>query len=298
MSTLERPGPRNLSEAKLFPLIDALTVRRDRSFIKERYRNERFIDGTPVRFPEPGLHERRYDLDSAHPGIVQSIYDGIDGLTMARYRLSAYRIDKQEESASEEALAGLIQSQLLKRFESSWYAALQTVNRMRSGNEVILRAIVERGVVPPAEVIRDLVGDASEDDTFLSTDLIDEALADSEGGISADKFNDQFLIDLQKDRDALAAMSTQLSNLTDGPDPKLDTLKEVMSATRSQKVAVFTAFQDTAAYLKEQIEDQPEVLGNRSWTVVIGSETSADARTRELERFCPESVTGRSELCS
>ena len=70
----------NLSEAKLFPLIDALTVRRDRAFIKERYRNERFIDGTPVKFPEPELHEHRYDLDRAHPGIVQSIYDGIDGL--------------------------------------------------------------------------------------------------------------------------------------------------------------------------------------------------------------------------
>ena len=282
----------NLSEAKLFPLIDALTVRRDRAFIKERYRNERFIDGTPVRFPEPELHERRYDLDSAHPGIVQSIYDGIDGLTMARYRLSAYRIDKQEESASEEALAGLIQSQLLKRFESSWYAALQTVNRMRDGNEVLLRAVTERGVVPPPEVIRDLVGDLGEDDTFLSTNLIDEALADSESGITADKFNDQFLTDLQKDRNTLAAMSVQLENLKDRPDPKLDTLKEVMSATPSQKMAVFTAFQDTAAYLKERIESQPEVLGHRSWTVVIGSETSADARTRELERFCPESVTG------
>ena len=106
---------------------------------------------------------------------------------MARYRLSAYRIDRQEESASEEALAGLIQSQLLKRFESSWYAALQTVNRMRDGNEVILRAIAERGVVPPPEVIRDLIGDSSEDDTFLSGDLIDEALSGSEGGISADR---------------------------------------------------------------------------------------------------------------
>ena len=281
----------NLSEAKLFPLIDALTVRRDRAFIKERYRNERFMDGTPVRFPEPELCERRYDLDDAHPGIVQAVYDGIDGLTMARYRLSAYRIDKQEESASEEALAGLIQSQLLKRFESSWYAALQTVNRMRDGNDALLRVIAERGVAPPPEVIRDLVGDGGADDSFLSADLIDEALAAAEGGIPADKFNDRFLTDLRKDRDALAAMSTQLENLDGRPDPKLDTLKAVMSETPSQKVAIFTAFQDTAAYLKEQIESRPEVLGNREWTVVIGSETSADARARELERFCPESVT-------
>ena len=60
----------NLSDDMLFPLIDALTVRRDRSFIKENYRNERFADGTPVKFPEPELRERRYDLDRAHPGIV------------------------------------------------------------------------------------------------------------------------------------------------------------------------------------------------------------------------------------
>ena len=282
----------NLSEAKLFPLIDALTVRRDRAFIKERYRNERFADGTPVKFPEPELKERRYDLDSAHPGIVQAMEKGINDLKMARYRLSSpsYRTDSQGESASEEALAGLIQSQLLKRFESSWYAALQTVNRMRDGNEVMLRVIAERGLAPPPEVIRDLVGDSAEDDTFLSTDLIDEALAGSEGGIPADKFNDQFLADLQKDRDSLAAMSARLESLKDRPDPKLDTLREVMAITLSQKVAVFTAFQDTAAYLKERIESQPDVLGGRSWTVVIGSETSADARTRELERFCPGSV--------
>ncbi len=280
----------NLSEAKLFPLIDALTVRRDRAFIKERYRNERFIDGTPVKFPEPELRERRYDLDRAHPGIVQAIYDGIDGLTMARYRLSAYRLDKEGESASEEALAGLMQSQLLKRFESSWYAALQTVNRMRDGNDVLLRVIAERGAVPPPAVIRDLVGDTGDDDTFLSVDLIDEALTDSEGGLPADRFHDQFLPDLQKDRDTLAAMSAQLESLKGTQDPKLDTLQEVMAATLSQKVAIFTAFQDTAAYLKERIESQPDVLGDRSWTVVIGSETSADARTRELERFCPESV--------
>ena len=154
----------------------------------------------------------------------------------------------------------------------------------------MLRVIVERGAVPPPEVIRDLVGNTGEDDTFLSADLIDEALAGSEGGIAAGSFDDQFLTDLQKDRDTLASMSVQLESLKDGPDPKLDTLREVMAATPSQKVAVFTAFQDTAAYLKERIESQPDVLGDRSWTVVIGSETSADARTKELERFCPESV--------
>ena len=280
----------NLSEVKLFPLIDALTVRRDRAFIKDRYRNERFSDGTPVKFPEPELHEQRYDLDRKHPGIVQFIYDGIDSLKMARYRLTAYRSDEEERSTSEDALAGLIQSQLLKRFESSWYAALQTVNRMRDSNDVLISVIRQRGLVPSPEVVRDLVGDSGEDDTFVPSDLIDEALSVSGGGVPADRFKDKFLADLLSDRDILAAMSERLESLKDGPDPKLEALRHVMAETPSRKVAVFTAFQDTAIYLKERIEDRPDVLAGREWTFVIGSESSADARTRELERFCPESV--------
>ena len=85
-------------------------------------------------------------------------------------------------------------------------------------------------------------------------------------------------------------MSTQLESLKGSLDPKLDTLRDVMASTPSQKVCIFTAFQDTATYLKESIESQPDVLGDREWTVVMGSETSADTRTKELERFCPESV--------
>lgn len=285
-----------LSEAKLFPLIDALTVRRDRAFIEERYPNERFKDGTRVSFPTPELHERRYDMDGTHPGIVREVYNAIDGLTMARYRPSAYRLDSPTGSASEDALAGLMQSQLLKRFESSWFAALQTVKRMRDGNDALLQVIAERGAVPPPDVIRDLVGSSGDDDSFLSADLIDDALADADETVSSDEFNDRFVTDLRKDRDALAGMALRLQGLRDDPDPKLDALRAVMAETPSEKVAIFTAFQDTAAYLKEQIERQPDLLADRTWTVVIGSQVDANARTRELERFCPISVTDDPEF--
>ena len=280
------------SEAALFPLIDALTVRRDRAFIQKRYGQERFEDGTEVRFPEAELRELRYDLDGAHPGIVRQIERGIDALKMARYRPSAYRTDISRSLASEEALAGLIQSQMLKRFESSWYSALQTVGRMKRANEVVITAIEKNGLVPPAEVITELAGVSGEDDTDLSADLIADALSEVEGGLSAERFTDAFLDDLKKDRDVLTLMEARLEALGSHPDPKLDALRAVMNSTSAEKVAIFTSFQDTAAYLKEKIERDPGLIGNRSWTVVIGSETDADARTRELMRFCPESVTG------
>ena len=285
-----------LSEAKLFPLIDALTVRRDRAFIEKRYPNERFADGTSVSFPTPELHERRYDLDGAHPGIVREVHNAIEGLTMARYRPTAYRLDRQAGSASEEALAGLLQSQLLKRFESSWFAALKTVRRMRTSNDVLLQVVAEHGAVPPPDVIRDLVGVAAEDDTFLSSELIDDALADSDGGTSAGLLNDRFLADVRKDQDALANLAVRLQRLRDAPDPKLQTLKSVLAETPSRKVAIFTAFQDTAIYLRDQFEREPDLLANREWTVVIGAQVDPNARTRELERFCPESVTDDPEF--
>ena len=284
-----------LSEAALFPLIDALTVRRDRAFIQEQYGMERFEDGTEVRFPRPELRERRYDLDGAHPGVVRDIERGIDSLKMARYRPSAYRRDGSGESASEEALAGLIQSQMLKRFESSWSSALQTVSRMKIANEVVISAIDENGIVPPPAVIAELAGSFSEDDTGLSPDLISEALSETEDGLPASRFTEDFLSDLKRDRDVLTSIQGRLEGLGDQPDPKLHALRAVMESTPAAKVAIFTSFQDTATYLKEHIKRDPKLLGNRSWTVVIGAETDANARTRELERFCPESVTGDSE---
>ena len=55
----------------LFPLADAISVRRDRAFIEREYPGATFPDGTPVRFPEPILTTRRYDLDAAHPGLFE-----------------------------------------------------------------------------------------------------------------------------------------------------------------------------------------------------------------------------------
>ncbi len=283
-----------LSETKLFPLIDALTVRRDRAFIQERYRSERFADGTQVRFPEPELREHRYDLDRAHPGLAAAVADGIDGLTMARYRPSAYRVDGQERVGAETALAGLLQSALLKRFESSWYAALETVRRMRSANETALRFLEEQGALPPAAVIRDAAGGGA--DAWLDSSRLEQLAAESEDWTAAEQFSERFPADLRQDIERLDAMIGRLEALQRRPDPKLHALREVLAAAPAQKIAVFTAFQDTAVYLRDQFERDPALLAGRSWTVVIGSETDANARTAELERFCPASVSGEPDF--
>ena len=280
-----------LSETRLFPIIDALTIRRDRAFVAQRYAGEFLSDGTEVKFPKPELHECRYDLDGAHPRIVQDIAAWIDRLTMARYHQSSYMLDREEESRSETALAGLIKSQMLKRFESSWYAALKTVKRMRGANVALAHAIERTDVVPPPEVIRDIAGDG--DDVSLSGDVIDRALEDMGSGTPVESFDEYFLPDVRKDIEILTSMAGRLERLEGRSDPKLETLRRIMSDTPSKKVAIFTAFRDTAEYLEERIRENPGILGERRLIVVAGTDTGAEARVEAMERFCPESADVR-----
>ena len=127
-ATLVRAGanerdPENLDPDVLFPLADMVSVRRDRRLIEQNYPNTTFPDGTPVVFPTPSLSTERYDLDEAYPGLVREITATIGALTMARYRPSAYGLEGAELSR-ESSLGALLQSAILKRFESCWSACL------------------------------------------------------------------------------------------------------------------------------------------------------------------------------
>ena len=143
--------PENLDPDVLFPLADMVSVRRDRRFIEARYPGATFPDGTPVRFPEPRLSTERYDLDEHYPGLVVEITARIQRLKMARYRPSRYRLDADEQ-ARERTLATLLQSGVLKRFESCWHACLLTVRRMLSAHHVFLEAW-DDGHVPVGDAL-------------------------------------------------------------------------------------------------------------------------------------------------
>jgi len=281
--------PELLSESKLFPLIDTVAVRRDRLFIQRHYAGETFPDGTPVEFPEPRLLEQRYDLDSAYPGIFGFIVDKIDALTMARYRPKAYLRQGKEDDGREDALAALLQSGLLKRFESSPKAALETVTRMVLAHDIVLAAMREHGVVLSAATLRDLVGQA--EDGGIPPESIEELLQEDEQARPVGDFEDAFFELVAKDRELLVEMQGRLQALLGQPDPKLKRLEEVLRSTPAKKVAIFSSFADTVHYIHEAIKANPALVGGRPYTVVVGDETDARARTAQLERFCPVSMT-------
>lgn len=275
--------PESLNPEVLFPLADALSVRRDREFIESEYAGQQFPDGTPVRFPAPRLTTERYDLDAGHPGLFDAIAAEIDGLTMARYRPHAYALG-DEETRAEIQLGGLLRSQLLKRFESCWLACLKTVKKMIAAHDAFLRAWGE-GRVLPGEALSEIGRD--EDAETLLAGLVDAALDVAEGVRPVDDFDPQFAEHVAADRKRLGAMRDRLSVLDAASDPKLEALRGVLERSPADKVVVFASYAATVHYLDKHL---PSRIRDRERVTVIGNETTPDQRTGALARFAPRTI--------
>ena len=274
--------PENLDPDVLFPLADMVSVRRDRRFIETHYPNAVFPDGTPVRFPTPDLTTERYDLDEAHPDLVLEVVVAIDDLTMARYRPSAYRVGDEPE-VHEDTLSALLQSAILKRFESCWQACLFTLQRMLTAHDAFLAAW-EEGHVLHGDALQ-VAARQELDETGLGQWLIENL--DEEGIEPAAEYQKSFQQDVTHDRKILARLVTLLTRLNPAQDPKLALLRSLIEDSPSQKIIVFSTFADTVRYLDENL---PQQLRGRHRVIVIGNETNPDQRTELLARFCPKTV--------
>lgn len=276
----------NLDPDLLFPLADLVSVRRDRQFIEEQYPNATFPDGTPVRFPTPKLETRRYDLDLAWPGIAREITDAVRGLTLARYRPSAYRKVAPEKSLKEEGLACLLQSAILKRFESCHDACRRTVERMERAHRAFLAAWDAGEVLEGEDLKRAIEQDL--DETGAAAWLSEQP--DDGARLPAGDFREELREEAAADHRRLRRILERLEALDPADDPKLELLRRLVASSGSRKIIVFSTFADTVRYLEEQL---PEELEGRRRAVVIGAETTPDERTAELGRFAPKSVLGR-----
>ncbi len=276
--------PDGLAPELLFPLAEAISVRRDRTFIEREYGGSTFPDGTPVRFPRPRLETRRYDLDAAHPGLLAQIVTAIDGLTMARYRPTAYALGERE-SAAEAQLSGLLRSSILKRFESCWRACLETIEAMLLAHDAFLAAWDE-GHVLPGETLRQAATLDAEDESALAT-WLEQQLSDPVDVRPAAGFRPEFARDVHADRDLLAGARTALAAVRPQDDPKLALLAGLLEEAPDRKLVVFTSYAATARYLDEQL---PARAGGRERVVVIGNETTPDERVAALSRFAPRTI--------
>ena len=308
-----KADPANLSPDFLYPIIDAVTVKRTRGFVKKHYSGEtiRGPDGVmrPIVFPKAVPITVRYDLDQLAPGLFDAVADALDPLngtnvvSFARYAPDTFLLEQDEDSPEvSEAAAGLLRSGLLKRFESSTHAFRLSLKRMVREHDLFLDALGKGKVITTA-FLREL---AYDDDAY------DDLLDSSDNAADATDYDVKALRDaVQRDRTILHDLLVHLDSLSDDDEPKLDTVVNALAdidaqakadaatdyeAQRDRKVLLFSYFADTVAWLRDalkaRIEVDPRLHAYRGRVVAVagGGLPGEEANRNEaVWGFAPES---------
>lgn len=281
----------SLTPHLLFPLLDAISVRRTRRHIQRYYADEPIGDPPrPVTFPRAHLRSCRYSLSADAPGLFDEVAAAIEGLSLAAYRPDAYRAGAQ--AGRQEVIAALLRSQLLKRFESSLGAFATTVERLIDTHDRFL-AMLDRGVVLSRDVDPSELGDELADEPVAASsdgDLVEVPLALYDGP--------SLRTDVERDRAVLRELRDRARAIRPEKDPKLRALLSLLQdlgrAARpdDRKVIVFTYYADTVEYIRSYLASlPPSELGlyAERYASVTGA-GSPEERQRLVWSFVPRSA--------
>lgn len=319
-----REDPFDLSPDVLFPIVDAVTVKRTRAFVRKHYENDTIKgpDGNQIKivFPKPKALSIHYNLEEALPGIFTKIERALapkdnasPALKLARYQTALYRKDYDPEEDGKNTIIGLLRTGLLKRFESSACAFVHTTRKMVAEHDNFLRAMKEHKKVPTTEFLRELAGveDENEFESLFANSLLDDMNL-----YHAEKLAK----DVENDRNILADLADSAEKAAVGhDDPKLDAICNALAemskeaqkeglddedARQKRKVLIFSYFEDTVDYLEEKISEavsrNPDLAPYRG-RIATASGTeyrSGISRTEAVEGFAPESTraTNKEDL--
>jgi len=272
-------NPEDLTAEALFDILDQVSVRRTRPFIKRYYPNDTIeVDGerVPVVFPTPRVRHVRYEFAEALPGFFDNLADALDGyeyewgepapegvLSMARYMPSMYHLDQQGIEAHQVQNAGLLRSMLLKRFESSTSAFAATCRKMAASHAGLVDLIRVEGKVATGSILADWL--TADDDEEVDVWL--EAYGD-ELENAADFDAERMCDDLEQDEALLLELAERAEALPPEEDPKLVQLVEELADIVAQadlegvgdkqqrdnrKVLLFSYFADTVDWIVDHL---------------------------------------------
>ena len=314
-------NPADLSPDKLFPVIDATTVKRTRQFIQKHYKNDtiKTPDGKTLQitFPTPRTKTVRYSLDEMFP--FENIEEALDPESDNKIRFSRYLPDiylKQHDEENQrraEGIAGLLRSGLLKRFESSLFAFSNTLGRMIEQHKIFLEAI-DKGKIISTRFLQELSAD---DETALEDFLEDSLYVEN-----ANNYNVKDLKrDVKRDLNILIKLKKDADKITKTKDEKLkkviQELKKIVKQAKKEgknaseqrnkrKVLIFSFFADTVEwifqFLTEEINNNPELAEYKGRiAAIIGSDHKRKrfnpGMSRELavNGFAPQSMEATNQ---
>lgn len=317
-------NPDDLTPEHLFDVLDAVAVRRTRTFVKRFYASDTIkVDGKeqPIVFPTPRVHKVSYHLDDVMPGFFERFAHALDSdtttsdedagvLSLARYAPSQYRLDHHVENY-ELQLGGLLRSGLLKRFESSPYAFAETCERMAKSHDAFV-SLLDNGRVATGHALADWIA--------MDSDEIDEDQVDTFLNGIVGVSDDAALYDVERlrdcvdrDRNLLRSFAAEARAVTRGDDPNLAALVTelvdivadaeaegiVPEAVRDQrKVLIFSYYADTVDWVFDHLtavaETDERLAPYRGRIASLAGNSSSGSKEQVLWGFAPKTTDAPS----
>ena len=311
-------NPDDLTPEHLFDVLDAVAVRRTRSFVKRFYPNDTIKVGgqeQQIVFPTPRVHKVNYNLDEVMPGFFDRFAHALDPdasvedpgvLSLAHYSPSQYRLDHQVDTY-EIQLAGLIRSGLLKRFESSPYAFAETCERMAKRHDAFL-SLLDNGRVATGDALADWIATDSDEmdeeqvDTFLGGIV---GLSDDAAEYDVEHLREY----VDRDRALLRSFAAEARTVTRPDDPNLTALVEELAQIAAEaaaegigpddvrdrrKVLIFSYYADTVDWVYEHLVSTAEAderlapyRGRIAW---LAGDAGSGSKERVLWGFAPKTT--------
>ena len=295
--------PRDGSKAdpdRIAKVLQHVLIRRRRKDILRHY-PDTTLGGQPIRFPEPKLSNREYNLDHVYrkAGGLQFVTDLLKRYKASRYKPGEY-LTPEAKKLPEYAnivqsyrgdLAGIMTTNLWKRLESSIPAFRSTLQVLINSNQEF-RNMILGGKVSQDEGVQDSEEELTIDlphDQELDIDELDqeeEYITIKDQAYRAEDFErPRWLADLERDGENLKKIHESLNDVGPADDAKLHDMKSFLKSpgVAGEKVLVFTESRVTANYLhRELLKDNPGV----NIDLVMGG----DNRTADkITKFSPKS---------
>ena len=285
---------------KIQQLLDAVMVRRTRSFIRDVYRDDE-INGQKITFPDHEYKPIKYDMAGLYGDIFGRLYDDILSLTMAPYSPERYDTSlTQEEKDRHMARAHLQVVLLLKRFESSTAAVRISIRNKIRMYEHVERALRNGRVLRVREFNtalarwrnREIDGeDAGDGGDGGDGGDPEESFVRLVGNIAEEKAGRTYdtkamLADTASDLVTLRALEEAVGRVS--VDKKFEAVRDAIIADgaldgEGRKVLVFTEYAATARHLRKKLAEE---FADKDVRLIDGS-TDPDSRQDIIRRFAP-----------
>ena len=233
-----------------------LMVRRTRGEIEKYFAKDLKKQG--LKFPEvENPKPLYYELSEKEDEIFNKTIELItQKFSYARYTPLLYYKGKitQLEQQSQKNMGKFMKILLIKRLESSFYAFRKTIERFIGSYEMFIEQFDKGSVFISKKHINKIFEFLENDEDEKIEELLILGKAEKYAAID---FDDDFIIKLKSDRDALYTIRNLWQNIS--RDPKLiKFLNEISTNTilKDNKIIIFTESKETAEYLSSNINSR------------------------------------------